>query len=217
MNIAVIDPRSVRDIAPLLLDSKGQLKVVPASALAGTTAQERAVFGVHHGVYGFLTEELLTWLREFIGERSALEVGSGHGRLATELDIRATDNRQQEAPHIRAYYAALRQPVIQYGPHVEKLTAEEAVRKYRPQVVVASWVTHRYDPSRHEAGGNQDGVREEEIIQGCDAYVFIGNEKVHAQKSIWALPHEKFSPPWLYSRAHNGSPDFIAIWRRPTA
>ncbi len=214
LHTVVLDPSRIRDISPLLLDEQGQLKVVPASVLAQTTREERALFGVRHAYYGFLTEELVAFLREFIGERTAIEIGAGHGGLARALGIPATDNRQQERDDIRAHYEMLRQPTIRYGHNVESLDAEQAVRRYQPQVVVASWVTHRYDPRRHGAGGNQDGVQEEDIIANCDAYVFIGNERVHAGKSIWALPHARQTPPWLYSRAGNGSPDFIAIWER---
>lgn len=208
------DPSKIRDLAPLVLDTQGQLKAVPAAFYANTTREERAVFGLRHARYGFLTVELIDYLKAFIGDRSAIEIGAGHGALALALGIAATDNRMQDEPQIRAYYAALSQPVIKYGANVEKLDAVQAVKKHRPSVVVASWVTHKYDPRRHEAGGNMDGVEEEEIIRNCDAYVFIGNELVHSRKSIWALPHEKLYPPWLYSRSTNGSPDFIAIWRR---
>jgi hypothetical protein len=57
-------------------------------------------------------------------------------------------------------------------------------------------------------------VDEAAIIASCEEYISIGNERVHAAKPIWALPHEKLTPPWLYSRALNGSADFIASWRR---
>jgi len=63
-------------------------------------------------------------------------------------------------------------------------------------------------------GGGSSGVDEEAIIASCDEYIFVGNEHVHAPKPIWSLPHEKLTPPWLYSRAVNGSRDFIGIWRR---
>lgn len=58
------------------------------------------------------------------------------------------------------------------------------------------------------------GLDEAKIIASCDEYIFVGNEHVHAHKPIWDLPHEKLTPPLLYSRATNGSRDFIAIWRR---
>lgn len=212
MLTTVLDPRSIRDISGLLLDEQGRLKVVPASVLAQTTREERALFGVRHGLYSFPTLELVEHVRTLIGGRKAIEIGAGYGVLAAALGIPATDNRQQEQPDIAAYYAALRQPTVPYGPNVERLDSRQALAKYRPQVVVGCWVTHRYDPRRHEAGGNQDGVVEEEVIDSCEAYVFIGNEKVHAGKSIWSRPHEKMTAPWVYSRAANGSPDFIAVW-----
>jgi hypothetical protein len=214
MHAIALDPRNIRDLSPLLLDESGQLKVVPAAVYEQTTVEERALFGVQRGLYSFPTQELVDFLQDHIQGRSAIEVGAGHGGLATALGIPATDNRQQEEPAIRAYYQLTKQPPVPYGKHVEKLTAEKAVAKYQPKVVVACWVTHRYDPRRHAAGGNQDGVVEEAIIANCDSYVFIGNEKVHQHKAIWALPHKKLTPPWLYSRAFNGSANFIAIWER---
>ena len=163
-----------------------------------------------------MTTELIAYLKDFIGDRTAIEIGAGHGGLGRALGIPATDSHQQDRPEIKAYYNALRQPVITYGDNVEMLDAHSAVEKYKPQVVVASWVTHRYTEARAAAGGNQDGVDEEAIIDSCEAYVFIGNEKVHAGKSIWQRPHEKFSPYWVFSRAANGTSDFIAIWRKPS-
>lgn len=214
MSSLVIDPNKVRDISSDFLDASGSLKIVPAQNYALTTREERAILGLKNAVYGFITTELVSYLQDFIGDRSAIEIGAGHGMLAKAIGIRATDNRMQEWADVRAYYQALRQPVVRYGDNVENLDAIDAIKKYRPQVVIASWVTHKYDPSRHEAGGNEYGVREEDVIANCDAYVFIGNERVHANKSIWALPHVKLTPPWLFSRAHNGSPEFIAIWER---
>lgn len=214
MHSVVIDPNAVRDLGPLVLDDRGHPRVLPASFYAETTREERALLGLRCGAYGLPTVELVAYLQSIIAGRSALEIGSGNGVLARALDIPATDNRQQDAPDIRKYYEALGQPTIRYGDNVEALDAHAAVARYRPQVVIASWVTHRYDPCRHWAGGNQDGVTEEDIIANCDAYVFIGNESVHRAKSIWAQPHQRWSPPWLYSRAVNGSQDFIAIWER---
>lgn len=213
-----LDTDNTRDLAPLLLDAKGALQVVPADVLERTTPAERARFGVEHGIYGLLTEELIHFLQEFIAGRRAIEIGAGHGQLAAALGIPATDNRQQEEPDVKAYYEALGQPLVRYGEHVERLEAAEAIRVHRPQVVIASWVTHRYRPERHEAGGNASGVDEEAVIAACEAYVFIGNSRVHQHKSIWALPHRRITPAWLYSRSINGTPDFIAIWeRRQTA
>ena len=45
MDAYLADSTSIRDISPLLLDNHGRLRVVPASILAETTAQERLLFG----------------------------------------------------------------------------------------------------------------------------------------------------------------------------
>lgn len=214
MDVYYTDAESVRDISSLLLDCNGRLQVIPAQVLEDTTAQERLVFGVRHGLYSFPTEELCDFLRTRIRDRTTIEIGAGHGALAGALSIPATDNRQQEEVEFKAHYRQIGQPTVPYGEHVEKLDAMLAVQRYRPNVVIACWVTHRFDADRPYAGGSMFGVDEEKLIASCDEYIFVGNEKVHAHKPIWAIPHEKLTPSWLYSRAVNGSRDFIAIWRR---
>lgn len=212
MQAFVIDSTNLRDLAPDALASPGRPRIMPASYYRSTSASERAAFGVRNGIYGLPTQELVDWIHERLGDRSAIEIGAGHGALAAALDIPATDSRQQEDPAIAERLAAFNQPVVQYGAHVEKLDALAAIAKYQPQVVIASWVTHKYLPARHEAGGNQDGVDEEAVIAACDAYIFVGNTRVHAPKSIWSLPHTRIEPDWLFSRAYNGSPEFISVW-----
>jgi hypothetical protein len=213
MGIAVLDTTNARDLARDVLRPDGTLRVMPASYYRDTTVVERAAFGQRAGVYGFLTGELIDWLRARIGTRSAIEIGAGHGQLAAALGIPATDSKMQDDPRVAAWYAAAGQPTVRYGANVQKLDAKEAVRKLQPQVVVASWVTHLYRPARHAAGGNMFGVNEEDLLSRCEEYIFIGNTQVHAGKSIWSLPHDIVHPDWLYSRAHNGSPEFIAVWR----
>ncbi len=215
MLVKIIDDANVRDISAEFTDKAGRMLVVPAEQYARTTTDERALFGANKAFYGFLTTELIDYLVGIIAGRSAIEIGAGHGALAAALGIPATDNRQQEWPEVKAFYETCGQRPITYGQHVEKLDALAAIKKYKPQVVVGCWVTHKYDPNRHAAGGNQDGIDEEKVIAACETYIVVRNEKVHDGKSIWKLPHTKITPPWLYSRAHNGSPNFIAVWHNP--
>lgn len=203
---------SIRDLTPDILAAPGRPRILPASYYRTTTMDERAVFAHRHGIYGLPTVELIEWVKGVIGGRSAIEIGAGHGGLAAALGIPATDNRMQEHPLIRAHYAATRQPVVIYGDNVEPLDAQAAVAKYRPQVVVASWVTHVYSKDRDEAEGNMFGVDEDAILDAVDTYIFIGNTQVHAPKTIWSRPHKRHEPDWVYSRAVNGSPDFVAVW-----
>lgn len=209
---AILDPSQIRDISPDVLDDRGQMRVLPAAFWENTTPSERALFGHRYAIYNFPTTELVAYLHELIDGRSAIEIGAGHGVLAQALDIPATDNRMQAKARYRLIYELTGQPLVKYGRNVIELDAAAAIRRYRPDVVIGCWVTHRYDPARHWAGGNEIGIDEEAVIDAVQQYVVIGNEEVHRGKSIWELPHTQIHPPFVYSRAANGSPDFLAIW-----
>jgi hypothetical protein len=214
-DIALIqDPRNIRDLAPAALEAPGRPRIMPASFYRDTSTVERALFGQRHGIYGLPTAELVDWLRAVIDGRRAIEIGAGHGALAAALGIPATDNKMQVDPLIAQVYAASGQPTVIYGQNIETLDAAAAIAHHRPQVVIACWVTHKYDETRHEAGGNMFGVDEDALLDQCDTYIFIGNTHVHRNKAIWKREHIKIEPDWLYSRAVNGSPEFIAVWER---
>lgn len=210
----LINSRGLRDLGDEALISPGRPRIMPASYYRAASLDERVAFCVRNGLYCLPTAELVDWLRNKIAGRTAVEIGAGNGVLADALGIPATDSRLQEDSKIAAVYAAAKQPLVVYGEKVERLNAAEAVERYRPRVVIASWVTHRYRADRPEAGGSMFGVDEEDIIASCEEYIFIGNSRVHAGKSVWALSHERLEYDWLFSRAFNGSPDFIATWSR---
>jgi hypothetical protein len=206
-------PANTRDISSEVIDARGRLRIMPAAYYKGTTGAERSFVCVKHGLYGLPTVELCEWLHDRIGERQAIEIGAGNGAMAEFLAIRATDNYMQQNAAIHAYYRLLGQPPITYGENVERLEALDAVKKYQPQVVIGSWITHRYNPAEHWRGGNQYGPDTKEILRLCDEYVLIGNEKTHARDPLWELPHEVFYPPWLFSRVDNYARDFVAVWK----
>lgn len=212
MDTFVLEPQKIRDISADVLDTSGRLRVLPAAYWATTTLEERALFGHQRGLYSFPTVELVEYLRGIIDGRSAIEIGAGHGVLAEALDIPATDNRMQEWEKYRFIYGVTGQPPVPYGPNVIDCHASRAVRRYKPQVVIGCWVTHKYDKARHAAGGNEIGVDEEDILRYCETYVVVGNKVVHEGKKIWNRRHDIEYPPFIYSRAHNGRRDFIATW-----
>jgi hypothetical protein len=212
--LSLVDPNQIRDISSEVLDADGRMKVLPAKYWATTTAEERQLFGHHHGLYSFPTTELVDYLKGLIGDRTAIEIGAGNGVLSEALDIIATDNRQQEMSEWRAHYRRIQQPIVQYGPNIVEREASKAIRKYKPQVVIGCWVTHKYDRRRHSAGGNKIGIDEFFVLANCDTYVMVGNEIVHKGKSIWNQPHSIIYPDWVYSRANNGTRDFIAEWSK---
>lgn len=210
----ILDTRDLRDRSEEMMADRdaGRPRIMPADFYRCTSTNERALIGSRNALYNLPTIELVDWLKAEIGQRSAIEIGAAHGALAGALGIAATDNCMQADPAIAALYAATGQKVITYGPNVFRMAADEAIDYYKPQVVVASWVTHKWREERHEAGGNAVGVDEEAVIDAVESYIFIGNEQVHRNKSIWSRPHRIIYPDWLYSRAHNGSRDFIAVW-----
>ncbi len=204
---------ATRDLRPDVLGGDGRMQVLPADFWADTTVAERALFANRAAVYGLPTVELVDRIAGIIDGRDAIEIGAGCGVLADALGIVATDSMQQADPHYRAMYQRLRVPPITYGPNVVKADASEAVRRYRPQVVVASWVTHRYDPARHEAGGNEVGVDWDDVLAHCQTLIFVGNSYVHGTSTLWRRAAQvEYGPSYVYSRATNGTPDFVAVW-----
>jgi hypothetical protein len=206
-----------RDLTPLAFTADGQFRILGAERWRDTTQPERSALAVRHAMYVLPTTELVERLREVIAGRRAIEIGSGNGVLAAALGIPATDNWMQERARYLALYAGLRQPTIRYGANVERLDAHAAIAKHRPQVVVAAWVTHRYDPRRPDAGGNEIGVVEEDVIDDVETYILVGNSQVHRHKSIWSRPHTIENHDYLLSRALGGGRDFIAVWNRSGA
>jgi len=176
---------------------------------------ERLLFGQRNGLYSFPTPELVDHMRAVIGDRSAIEIGAGHGALCQALGIPGTDTREQERPEYKMLLALQsNQPPVRYGDHVIALEASDAVRQYQPDVVIACWVTQRWDPTKlDEIDSKHDGVDEDFVIDNCQSYILVGNEKVHRNKRIWRRRHRLLQPSYVYSRAANGSPDFIAVFR----
>ena len=209
--IGFLDIDGVRDLSTAVLDDRGRLQVMPHSFYAQTTTEERALFCVRQGLYLLPTHNLIEHLKWIIGDRSCIEIGAGNGVLAEALGIPATDNFQQNMAAYKELYEAMGQTVVPYGHNVINMDAHEAVDHFNPDVVVASWVTHLYDPAYPELGGNELGVREQDVLRGRE-YIFIGNEKVHQSKQIWDIPYFIEYPRWLHSRAFNGSRNFIATW-----
>ncbi len=199
---------------PDLIDNDGFLKILPAEEYDRIHPNALRLFCHKFARYGLPTIELVDWLQERIAGRKAIEIGSGSGDLAHALAIPATDNRMQEWPEIRWNYDVTGQPVIQYPDFVQSLDALDAVARYRPEVVVASWVTEWIDPNLPPppSGGNAWGIKEDEILAtGCE-YILIGNQKVHGSKKIMAEPHQEYVLPFLRSRASYPALDRIWIW-----
>lgn len=208
-----------------LFDADGVLIPQPALFWESKRREEKVLFGHTHGLYAFPTTELIGTVKRIIDGRRAIEIGAGNGGYARALAIPATDNHQQADPKFTRIYQLAGHPTINYGPHVEKLDATLAVAKYQPNVVLACWVTHLYDPRRHELGGNVIGVDEQSIMEAVDDYIFIGNTDVHSSKPLLQDLHNGLiathtvaeyvvGQPMLQSRAARGSEFLLRLTRK---
>lgn len=197
----------------------GVLRVMPMDFYAQFSQADLSGFCLRHGNYCLPTVELVDKINALILEASpnrlAIEIGSGNGVLGKALGIPCTDNHQQEDPAVIALYRAMAQPVITYGPHVERLDAEAAVTRHKPEVVVAAWVTHRYDAAEHHRGGNVIGVDEVALLSQIKRYIFVGNFHVHEHKPLLALPYIVHESDALFSRSLKPEGNGVVVWDNP--
>jgi hypothetical protein len=208
----ILDPTTIP--LPDLLDDGGMLKLLPSSHYDAITSDSLRLWCHQNARYGLPTLELIGWLKYVIGVRLAIEIGAGSGDLSHHLGILGTDSWLQERPEIQEFYRLTGQPTIRYSKGVQRLDAEQAIAKYRPDVVVASWVTHWIDPNLPfpPGGGNIYGVDEGRIVDSGVTYILIGNETVHGTKKIFAKPHQEFNLPFVRSRASHPEKNRVWIW-----
>ncbi len=187
----------------------GKLLVMPANFWKKRKQNEINYFIYQHGIYVLPTTELIDWLKEnIIG--SAIEIGAGNGSISRALNIPITDSRMQEREDIKLIYQMNGQPVIKYPADVEKLDADEALEKYKPETVIGAFVTHKYTEAA--GNGNMYGVEEENILKAVKRYINIGNLTTHNTKPILKLRHEEIYFDWLITRSVNQSDNRIFIW-----
>jgi hypothetical protein len=214
MDYSVFDSNNIKYLKELLLDKEGNLKAVSYDYLRDVPQDHISQFCVEQGFYVIPTIELLLFLQREIGDNTerAMEVGAGHGAISRYLGIRAVDNFMQLSPQIKAYYDALRQTIVPYGSHVERIDANSAVTKYKPKIVIGAYCTHKYNPKEHWREGNQFGIEENKIIKHVDKYIHIGNEKVHSKKPILKNEHRIIKEDWIVTRSQHKGQNAIWIW-----
>lgn len=206
-------PLEIRSLAREILDANNKIKLLPASFYDQIPFYTIRLFCHYYARYGLPTLELVEWLKDKIKGLSAIEIGAGAGDLGYHLGIPMTDSYCQEIPEVKEFYQISRQPTIQYGKDVERLDALQAIDKYKPDVVIASWVTQWIDPDLPPppGGGNVYGVKEEELLKRVGSYIVIGAEEIHRHKTIMKIPHKTFDLPFVRSRRKDNR---IWIWEK---
>lgn len=206
-----LDINKLKDISSSLLLPNGRLKLLSEKEYDKFASNDLRYFCHTHARYGLPTVELIEYIKNIIAGRSAIEIGSGHGDLGYHLGIPMTDSKEQYDPSIHAYYEAVGQPIIQYPDAVEKLEALEAVNKYKPKVIVASWVT-TYSPFETTFASSPSGVKEDKLLSQVETYILVGNEDNHRDKPIMKLSHTTEKGSFIRSRAKFPENDRIYVW-----
>lgn len=164
--------------------------------------------------YGLVTQELVEWLQGVIGGRRAIEVASGQGDLGFALGIPMSDLAIQQRFYMQSHYG--NEVRTNPPPDVERIHAMQALAKYKPQVVIASWLTQKYEKGDRNKKGEvvinslPGGVDECKLISQVETYIHIGNIVVHPDKRAFKIPHQEYKFPWLWSRAN--APELNRIW-----
>lgn len=207
--VALLRDADIRPVDALMLRPDGLLNVVPTWKLKEFEHNTLQVWCVKRGIYQFPTEELLDWLSVQIAGRKAIEICAGNGVLGRELGIPATDNYMQTMPELVAHYKLMGQEPITPPPDVRRFDSNQAVRHFRPEVVIGAWVTQLGHPGEDYASAV--GTDELTIIQSAK-YVHIGNGGTHARKRIMGRKHATIQSDWLVSRAIDQSLNHACVW-----
>lgn len=201
----------VNDISTDLLQDDDRIKLLSYKEYLSYPWEDLRFFCHEYARYGIPTIELISFLRGIMSNKSVIEIGAGAGDFGYHLGISMTDNRMQEDPAIIDIYKGTKQPVIKYPMDVEKLDALDAVKKYKPEIVFASWVT-TYSPKQTSYGSSPYGVKEKEILDLVDTYILVGNVSTHGDKPIMKLPHTIIDEPFIISRSGNRIGNRVWIW-----
>lgn len=215
MNIDIIkhdllNPEKLTDISAELLLPNGKLKLLSYKDYQQFEWDDVRFFCWKYCRYGLPTIELIEFLKNQIGNRGAIEIGSGHGDLGYHLGIPMTDSYVQSDKDFIDTLALAGQNAISYPPDIEKLEALDAIAKYKPQVVVSSWVTHKWREG--QANGFIRGVEQDKILPQCETYILIGNDAIHKHSPIMAKAHHKVRRDFLLSRATKTNLNYMYFW-----
>lgn len=218
MKIQIIDAKYLDEMEQMekdLLLPNGKLKLVSSSHYDKYNFPSLRVFCHVKARYGLPTIEVIEFLKELIDGRPTIEIGAGYGDFGYHLGIPTTDSKIQVRPDIKAQYEAMDQPIIEYPEDVEELEALDAIKKYKPQVVFASWVTQWVDHNKTPAKvGSLHGIREDKLLDLVDTYILLGNLDQHGDKDIIRKKHLAIENPHIRSRSNNFEGNRIFVWSK---
>lgn len=219
-NEKILIRTDVEYLRPMLLDERGLYKAVPYETLADIPTNDLQVFANDHAIYQFVTIELLDWLRTEIDGMKALEICAGNGVIARNLGIVGIDSRIQENRRFQKvlqekYGSAADGFALTRPPReIKRYETLDAIRVFRPDIVVGAFVTPRGTRANSAAGiqCNHYGPDMLEMFKKIKKYIHIGNKNTHQPNPIYDKPHREYAFPWLVSRAFDQSLNRIWVW-----
>lgn len=215
MRYKVIDNENVDYLDPILVKD-GLFSVVDYSVLKDIPQKHLTIWGNKNGIYCFPTTELIDWLKEKIGNQSAIEICSGTGVIGRALGITRTDSYIQTSPEMIALYTTYGQKPIFPPDDVLKFEANEAVDRFKPKVVIGSYVTQRAIPGDSDEGIGSSiyGTDELSLLKKVETYITIGNDISHGDKRIRKFSHTIYRFPWILTRSLEPNKNFISVWEK---
>ena len=209
-----VRPEDVLYLDRVLLDENDRIRLLPAAEYKKIDPIHLMAWGGVRARYSYPTVELVEWIKNKIDGRSVIEIGAGNGDLGYHLGIKQTDNYSQLEPWVQLYYRMNGQVPTNPKPDVENLDAIAAIDKYKPKVVVGSFITQKaYDDSPNDGkSGNMFGPEELDILSRVDCYIHVGNDGPHGNKRILKRPHEKHYFEWLVTKCVDPKKNAVYVW-----
>jgi hypothetical protein len=197
----------------LILDDQGIIKLQSADFYKTLDYTELRVWCICRAIYQLPTVELIEWLKDNFNLDKAIEIGAGNSYLYHHLNVKGTDNYSEQIPQVKLTHQILKQPSTDPPPEVEKIDAIAAIKKYRPETVITSWMTLKcVDPEDVDAG-HKYAPDEQEILDTGVTYIHIGNEEIHGDREIMNKPHQTYYFDWLVSRGKYPEKNCIYVWK----
>lgn len=220
--ISVLVEEDISDVERLLLDDDGKLIPVHASELSEVSQNKLRIFCLTHGIYSVPTFELIDEIRSLVPNlEKSIQIGAGNGVYGRALGIKMTDNFMQSPKNSKKFkgviesYLLAGQPLVKYGSDVLEIDGNEAVKRFKPETVFMSWVTHKWKPENHHLGGNMFGVDMEALLnrKHIKRIILVGNKQVHESSPLMNHPHEEIElPNFIFSRATDKTLDRLYVW-----
>jgi hypothetical protein len=204
-----LDNVDVSYLDKLLLDGD-LVRPVHASQLADVPQTHLSLWCLQQGVYLVPTWELIHWLKRELRGRRAIEICAGRSCVGRHLGIPMTDSYSHTRPEVLLYYAAMQQVPTLPSRDVHRIDANDAVREFKPEVVIGSWVSQKR--TGNEEHGNEYGPDEFDILdRGC-TYIHVGHTGPHGKKRILLRDHRCLNFTWLRSRGFDPTGNRIWVW-----